>query len=121
MNSNLPSFLTDGDEITEFSWMKDSACLPAPDPDIFFPPRDKELYKKIASQAKEYCNGTTERPECPVRAYCLTYAIESDEQHGIWGGMSHRERNALVRKWRKQFKNKMTLKDYIFQVKKGRK
>jgi hypothetical protein len=33
-----------------------------------------------------------------------------DEQHGIWGGMSHRERNALKRKATKAGK---TLKEWI--------
>jgi hypothetical protein len=33
-----------------------------------------------------------------------------DEQHGIWGGMSHRERNALKRK---AIKSGSNLKDWI--------
>jgi hypothetical protein len=32
------------------------------------------------------------------------------------GGMSNRERNAMVRKWEKQYSNEMTLKEYIFQL-----
>ncbi len=115
------SILDQGEETYTWTWMKKASCLPAPNPDIFFPPRDKELYKKVAAEAKVYCNGTTEQPECPVRLHCLAYAVESDEQHGIWGGMSHRERNALVRKWQKEFKHKMNLREYIFQVRKGRK
>jgi hypothetical protein len=33
-----------------------------------------------------------------VRKECLLYADKMDEQHGIWGGMSHRERSAFKRK-----------------------
>jgi len=33
-----------------------------------------------------------------------------DEQHGIWGGMSHRERNSLKRKAAKQG---MTLEEWV--------
>jgi hypothetical protein len=33
-----------------------------------------------------------------------------DEQHGIWGGMSHRERNALKRKANKSGK---TLEEWV--------
>jgi hypothetical protein len=33
-----------------------------------------------------------------VRKQCLLYSEKMNEQHGIWGGMSHRERNALKRK-----------------------
>lgn len=101
------------------AWRYDAACRGI-DTEIFYPPRDKDLYKQIADEARSYCLGDEDTPECPVRKECLWYAINGDELHGIWGGLSHRERNALVRKWRKQYKNKMTLKEYIFQDKKGK-
>lgn len=72
------------------------------DPDLWFPPRDKTLYKPIADKAKAICFGKDGRGECPVRLQCLMSADEDDEIHGIWGGMSHRERNALKRKAIKQ-------------------
>lgn len=97
-------------------WHEKARCADIDNPDIFFPPRDKELYKQTAAEAKEYCFGTSGKNPCPVRAECLWDAIESDEQHGIWGGLSHRERNALVRKWQKKYRSTMTLKDYIFQL-----
>ncbi|CAB4128412.1 Transcription factor WhiB [uncultured Caudovirales phage] len=96
----------------DVTWMDNASCAGIEDPDIFFPPRDKVLYKKIADEAKTYCNS------CPVRKECLWYAISSDETHGIWGGLSHRERNALVRKWQREYKRSMTLKEFIFQVNK---
>lgn len=96
-------------------------CNGIEDPDIFFPSRDKETYKKIAAQAKEYCFGVGGKDPCPIRTLCLWQAVESDEQHGIWGGLSHRERNALVRKWQKKFKKEMTLKEYILQLDKKEK
>ena len=97
-------------------WTVDARCATLEDPDIFFPPRDKHLYKKIALEAKSHCLGVTGKDYCPVRAECLWSAIKDDEQHGIWGGLSHRERNALMRKWSRNFKDKMTLKEYIFQL-----
>ena len=108
--------------LNDMLWIDDAACKDAPNPDIFFPPRDKELYKPIADKAKTYCFGIEgETPACPVRKACLWSAIESDEQHGIWGGLSHRERNALVRKWQRQYKDSMTLKEFIFQLNKKEK
>lgn len=86
------------------------------DPEIFFPPRDKALYKVVATQAKEYCLGPNKTSPCPARAQCLWTAIHKDLNHGIWGGLSHRERNALVRKWKKHYSHTMTLKEYIFQL-----
>lgn len=95
---------------------KGSAPKSPDEEDIFYPPRDKEQYRKIAAKAKEYCFGENKKNHCPVRKDCLWDAIYRDEPHGIWGGLSHRERNALIRKWKKttKRKKKMTLKEYIF-------
>ena len=49
----------------------------------------------------EICLGIDGRPPCPVRQECLKEAILNVEQHGIFGGMSHRERNATERKLKK--------------------
>jgi WhiB family transcriptional regulator, redox-sensing transcriptional regulator len=77
---------------------------------LWFPPRDKELYKTIAEKSKAVCYGRDGLPECPVRKECLLYADAMDDTHGIWGGMSHRERNALKRK---AAKKKLTLAQWI--------
>lgn len=103
----------------DFSWHEMAECSGIDTPDIFFPPRDKAQYKTIADEAKTYCFGTDELIACPVRKYCLWEAVRTDEQHGIWGGLSHRERNALVRKWKRSYSHKMSLKDYIFETEKG--
>lgn len=88
----------------EKNWRSQAACAGIEDPDIFFPPRSKHLYTKIADEAKRVCTGNHNTIRCPVRNECLMYAIERDEQHGIWGGMSHRERNVLIRKAKKENK-----------------
>jgi WhiB family redox-sensing transcriptional regulator len=78
--------------------------------ELWYPPRDRERYRPIAEYSKGVCNGKDGRPPCPVRAECLREAIESDEVHGIFGGYSHRERNALMRKLVKQDR---TLDDFL--------
>jgi WhiB family redox-sensing transcriptional regulator len=109
------------------AWREEAKCAdPSVYPDhivdheMFFPPRDAELYKPIADAAKAICKGRDLRPPCPVRTECLIYAIEREEEHGIFGGASHRERNALVRKLaseNKKLKAKskatMTLRQFI--------
>lgn len=80
------------------------------DTELWYPPRDKDKYKPIADKAKAICFGRDGLPECPVRTECLLYAERMEEQHGIWGGMSHRERNALKRKAKKQGK---TLEQWV--------
>jgi WhiB family transcriptional regulator, redox-sensing transcriptional regulator len=80
------------------------------DTELWFPPRDKTKYKVIADKAKAICFGKDGKAECPVRIQCLLYAEDFDEQHGIWGGLSHRERNALKRKAAKSGKS---LKEWV--------
>lgn len=75
---------------------------PIYNPDMWYPPRDKALYKPIADVAKAVCYGRDGAGECPVRMQCLLYADKDESVHGIWGGMSHRERAALKRKAQKQ-------------------
>ncbi|MDF2420175.1 WhiB family transcriptional regulator, partial [Trueperella pyogenes] len=36
---------------------------------------------------------------CPVRIECLADALDSNMSFGIWGGMTERERRALVRRF----------------------
>jgi hypothetical protein len=81
--------------------------------ELFFPPRDKEAYKPIADAAKAICLGKDGGDECPVRKECLLYALETDEQHGVFGGMSHRERNALLRRKSKHHPS-VGLEDYLW-------
>lgn len=79
------------------NWRLDAKCF-GKDPELWFPPRDKTKYKIIADEAKGVCFGRDGAPECPVRLECLLYADKMDDQNGIWGGLSHRERSALTRK-----------------------
>ena len=57
------------------------------DPELFFAesPSDVEL-------AKSLC-GT-----CPVRTECLAEALDNQIEWGVWGGMTERERRALLRR-----------------------
>lgn len=80
------------------SWRKYAKCS-GHDTETFYPPRNRDLYKSIADESKSVCKGRDGFGECLARVQCLTYAIKTDEPHGIWGGLSHRERNALMRKW----------------------
>ena len=92
-------------------WQELSKCKGL-DPEMWFPPRDKELYTPIANYAKSVCFGRDGMPECPVRVECLLYADAMEDQHGIWGGLSHRERNAHKRK---ATKNGMTLEEWEYK------
>ncbi|MCX5206666.1 WhiB family transcriptional regulator [Streptomyces sp. NBC_00237] len=53
-----------------------------------------ELFVDGAAQnrAKAVCTG------CHVRTVCLAHALDNRIEHGIWGGMTERERRALLRR-----------------------
>jgi len=55
-------------------------------------PEEKSGHYYGTRMAKKLCG------ECPVQAECLTYALAANEQHGIWGGMTLKERLALKKK-----------------------
>jgi WhiB family redox-sensing transcriptional regulator len=72
-------------ESTPQSWRIRALCRDA-DPD--------ELFVRGADQnrAKLVCMG------CPVRTECLAEALDNRISFGIWGGMTERERRALLRR-----------------------
>src|SRR5690606_25973136 len=53
-----------------------------------------ELFVQGAAQnrAKAVCTG------CPVRTECLADALDARVEFGVWGGMTERERRALLRR-----------------------
>ena len=53
-----------------------------------------ELFVRGAEQhkAKAVCGA------CPVRAECLAEALDNEIEWGVWGGLTERERRALLRK-----------------------
>ena len=67
------------------TWTARARCAET-DPEIFFPPADDP-----ASEARRVC------AQCPVRKDCLAYALDADEQYGIWGGLDPKERQHVRR------------------------
>lgn len=43
-------------------------------------------------RAKSVCRG------CPVRTECLADALDNKVEFGVWGGLTERERRALLRR-----------------------
>ena len=56
-----------------------------------FPDRE---YGSIAqaAEAKAVCR------ECTVQAICLQWALDNNQDSGVWGGMSEEERRSLKRR-----------------------
>lgn len=70
-------------------WRERAACR-GTDLNLFFPGRGE-----TAGPAREICG------VCPVRQACLNYALSNAIIHGIWGGLSERERRALRTNYRR--------------------
>src|SRR5689334_20900499 len=77
-------------------WPSLAACQSG-DPDALF------VQGAEQNVAKRICRS------CPVRYECLADALDNRIEFGVWGGMTERERRALLRRhphvasWRKMF------------------
>jgi WhiB family redox-sensing transcriptional regulator len=56
--------------------------------------KEDDMFPEATEQrrVRALCSG------CPVRARCLAEALDNRIEWGVWGGMTERERRALLRK-----------------------
>jgi WhiB family redox-sensing transcriptional regulator len=66
-------------------WMSLGACR-SEDPGLFFPVSSAAAALAQVNSAKAVC------ARCPVRANCLSYALITGQDEGIWGGTTAAER-----------------------------
>lgn len=66
-------------------WTSEAACRGS-DPDSLF------VQGAAQNRAKAICMG------CPVRTECLADSLDNRIEFGVWGGMTERERRALLRR-----------------------
>ncbi len=66
-------------------WTARSACNTSNPDDLF-------VSGAAQNRAKAVCMG------CPVRTECLSDALDNRVEFGVWGGMTERERRALLRR-----------------------
>jgi WhiB family transcriptional regulator, redox-sensing transcriptional regulator len=72
-------------------WRHNAACRDE-DPELFFPVGTSGPAILQVAQAKSVCH------RCPAASDCLTWALQSGQDAGVWGGMSEDERRALKRR-----------------------
>ena len=78
--------------LTVTDWTDLAACRDS-DPEIFFPigttgPAIDHIEKAVA-----ICG------LCSVREECLQYALESNQEAGVWGGFAEDDRRRLRKRW----------------------
>lgn len=66
-------------------WSRNAACKNT-DPDLLF------VQGAAQNRVKIICAG------CSVRTECLADALDNQIEFGVWGGMTERERRALLRR-----------------------
>jgi WhiB family transcriptional regulator, redox-sensing transcriptional regulator len=71
-------------------WQEAAVCRQA-DPELFFP---------IGSAGTGAAEIQRAKAICPVQRPCLTYALATSQEFGIWGGRDENERRLLHRQRR---------------------
>jgi WhiB family transcriptional regulator, redox-sensing transcriptional regulator len=73
------------------TWRDRAACLDE-NPELFFPIGSSGPALLQIEKAKVVCR------RCEVAEACLSWAMESRQDAGVWGGLSDDERRALKRR-----------------------
>lgn len=78
-------------ESISHEWRRNAACREV-ESHVFFPiGATGNALLKIA-EAKKVCNG------CDSRAACLDFALMTNQDSGVWGGLSEEERRNIRRR-----------------------
>jgi len=73
-------------------WRQLAACRDS-DASLFFPVGSTGPAVDQIAAAKEIC------AICSVQEECLQYALESNQEAGVWGGYAEDERRRLRKRW----------------------
>ena len=74
----------------DYTWRRHATCRDT-DPELFFPVGTTGQALQQIAKAKSVCC------ECPVKIECLQFAMETNQDTGIWGGLSEEERRQIRR------------------------
>ena len=78
--------------LTLTEWRELSACRDS-DPEIFFPIGSTGIAISQIEKALAICDA------CSVREACLQYALETNQEAGVWGGYAEDDRRRLRKRW----------------------
>lgn len=60
---------------------------------MFYQNGETRVFNDMAEEkAKAICG------LCPITTECLDYALDTDQEYGVWGGTTQRERRAIARR-----------------------
>ena len=93
IGSNLYRSTVEQKSGIDYSWEQDAACrnLTLEEKEDFFPLRGQGKGSNMIKKARAVC------VECPVLYECLHAALVTNEQYGVWGMSSPKQRLILRR------------------------
>ena len=74
------------------AWRDVAACRDT-DPDLFFPVGTTGPAIEQIDAAKTVCR------QCDAMNQCLEFALETNQESGVWGGTSEEERRRMRKSW----------------------
>ncbi len=76
--------------IADDTWRDHALCRDT-DPELFFPVGTTGMALVAIEHAKQVCR------QCTVSEACLDFALATNQDSGIWGGLSEEERRSIRR------------------------
>lgn len=73
-------------------WRDLAACKDT-DPESYFPVGTSGAALDLIDRARSTCQ------ICPVVEECLMYALETNQEAGVWGGYAEDDRRRLRKRW----------------------
>jgi WhiB family transcriptional regulator, redox-sensing transcriptional regulator len=74
------------------AWRLRAACRDT-SPELFFPIGTTGVALDQIEAAKRVCG------QCPVTAECLEFALATNQEAGVWGGLTEEERRRVRKNW----------------------
>jgi WhiB family redox-sensing transcriptional regulator len=82
-------------------WMENAACRDT-DPDMFFPVGTTGASLEQISRATAICS------ICAAADACLNFALQTNQEFGVWGGYAEDDRRRLRKRWLAERRRKAT-------------
>jgi len=77
------------------NWRDRAACRDT-DPELFFPIGTTGMAIEQIEVAKGIC------ARCETTSQCLTFAFETAQENGVWGGLTEEERKQVRKDWQEE-------------------
>lgn len=74
------------------NWRNHALCRDS-NAELFFPIGSTGQALEMIEAAREICD------ECAAKAPCLEFALQTNQEAGIWGGSTEEERRAIRKQW----------------------